>query len=93
MNVEIEIYMSGIIKFFKDNPNELLNLVPEDKKEEFFDKIRTVAISNSEKGDEVSLTRQQLVDICIQINGKDNLIVKKLDKVIQYTPFGEYSLN
>jgi hypothetical protein len=93
MNVEIEIYMSGIIKFFKDNPSELLNLVPEDKKEVFFDKIRTVAISNSEKGDEVSLTRKQLVDICVKINGKDNTSIKELDKVIQYTPFGEYSLN
>jgi hypothetical protein len=38
MNVEIEIYMSGIIKFFKDNPNELLNLVPEDKKVEVVEK-------------------------------------------------------
>jgi hypothetical protein len=93
MNVEVEIYMSGIIKFFEQNPKDLMNLVPETKKEIFFDKIREAANQNLEKGDEISLTRQQLIDICLEVNGKNTLLVTKIDKIIRYTPFGEYSLN
>jgi hypothetical protein len=93
MSVDIDIYMSGIIKFFEQNPQDLFSLVSETKKEEFFEKIRDVATKNHEKGDEISLTRQQLIDICVEINGQNQVVVKKIDKIIQYTPFGEYSLN
>jgi len=92
MNVDVEIYMSNIIKFFKENPQDLLNLVPESKKNEFFDKVREFAINNSDKGDEVSLTRQQLIDICVEINGKPKEIAKKYNVIIP-TIYGEYCLN
>ena len=92
MNVDVEIYMSNIIKFFKENPQDLLNLVPESKKNEFFDKVREFAITNADKGDEVSLTRQQLIDICVEINGKPKEIAKK-SNIIVNTIYGEYCLN
>lgn len=92
MNVDVEIYMSNIIKFFKENPQDLLNLVPESKKNEFFDKVREFAITNADKGDEVSLTRQQLIDICVEINGKQKDIEKK-SNVIVNTIYGDYCLN
>ena len=92
MNVDVEIYMSNIFKFFKDNPEELINLVPLEKKDEFFTKLRQVAISNSEKGDEVSLTRQQLIDVCLEINGSP-IRIENNSNVIIPTVFGEYSLN
>jgi hypothetical protein len=92
MNIDVEIYMSNIIKFFKENPQELLNLVPESKKNEFFDKVRESAINNSDKGDEVSLTRQQLIDICVEINDKPKEIAKKSNIIIP-TIFGDYCLN
>lgn len=92
MNIDIEIYMSGIVKFFKENPEELRSLVPETKKTEFFDAIRQKAIVNSESGDEVSLTRQQLIDICLKINGVKKEIPND-SKLIVTTFFGEYSLN
>jgi hypothetical protein len=92
MNVDVEIYMSNIIKFFKENPQDLLNLVPESKKNEFFDKVRGLAITNADKGDEVSLTRQQLIDICVEINGKPKEIAKKSNVIIP-TIYGEYCLN
>lgn len=92
MNVEVEIYMSNILKFFKDNPDELSNLVPNSKKDEFFHKLRQVAISNLEKGDDVSLTRQQLIDLCLEINGNPIRLEKKSNIIIP-TIFGEYSLN
>ena len=92
MNVDVEIYMSNIFKFFKDNPEELINLVPLEKKDEFFTKLRQVARSNSEKGDEVSLTRQQLIDVCLEINGSP-IRIENNSNVIIPTVFGEYSLN
>lgn len=92
MNVDVEIYMSNILKFFRDNPEELINLVPLPKKDEFFIKLREVAILNSEKGDEVSLTRQQLIDVCLEINGNPIRIENNYNVIIR-TTFGEYSLN
>lgn len=92
MNVDVEIYMSSILKFFRENPEELINLIPPPKKDEFFIKLKEVAISNSEKGDEVSLTRQQLIDVCLEINGNPIRIENKSNVIIP-TIFGEYSLN
>jgi hypothetical protein len=60
MNVDVEIYMNNIIKFFKENPNDLLNLVPKTKEEEFYSKLREVANQNYEKGEEVNLTKNQI---------------------------------
>jgi hypothetical protein len=61
MNVDVEIYMNNIIKFFKENPNNLLNLVPKTKEEEFYSKLREVANQNYEKGEEVNLTKNQII--------------------------------
>ena len=35
MSVDVEIYMNNLVKFFKENPKDLLNLVPKEKEEEF----------------------------------------------------------
>jgi hypothetical protein len=53
--------MNNIIKFFKENPNDLLNLVPKIKEEEFYSKLREVANQNYEKGEEVNLTKNQII--------------------------------
>jgi len=90
MNVDVEIYMNNLIKFFKENEKDLLNLIPKEKEEEFYKKIRQKAISNSEKGEDASLTRQQLIDICLELNG--NTSIDKRNIIIP-TIFGEYSLN
>lgn len=62
--------MNNIIKFFKQNQKDLLNLVPKDKEEEFYVKIREVAFENIENGKEVSLTQKQLIEICKELNQK-----------------------
>ena len=35
MSVDVEIYMNNLVKFFRENQKDLLNLVPKDKEEEF----------------------------------------------------------
>lgn len=70
MSVDVEIYMNNLVKFFKENPRDLLNLVPKEKEDEFYIKIKEVAYSNHENGEEASLTQKQLIDICRVLNGR-----------------------
>lgn len=93
MSVDVDIYMSNILKFFKDNPNDLLNLIPKEKEEEFYIKIRERALENHNKGEEASLTQTQLMEICVKLNGKDPVLDKKVKDVFIQTKFGLICLN
>lgn len=98
MNVDIEIYLSQLYKFFKDNPNDLASLVPEYKREVFFDRCRKICIENSEKGDEISLTKKQLLNICVELNQQNYLVEfvheeLKIRGLFQKSPIGFFSLN
>lgn len=97
MNVDVEIYMNNIVKFFKSNPNDLLNLVPKDKEEEFYSKIREVAYDNIEKGEDAPLTQKQMINICVVLNGKqpkdEKVVEAKLESYMMDTKFGIIFLN
>jgi len=93
MSVDVEIYMNNLMKFFRDNPKELLSLIPQSKEEEFYQKIRITASENYEKGDEITLTQKQLIDICRELNGQEISIDGKFIDVIVHTKFASYSLN
>jgi len=68
MSVDVEIYMNNIVKFFRENPKDLLNLVPKEKEEQFYIKIKEIAYTNHEKGEDAPLTQKQLSDICKVLN-------------------------
>jgi hypothetical protein len=93
MSVDVEIYMNNMVKFFKENPSDLLNLIPKNKEEEFYLKIREESFKNIEKGEDASLTQKQLMDICVILNGKDPVKDRKVDGVFLTTPFGLICLN
>jgi hypothetical protein len=97
MNVDVEIYINNIVKFFKSNPKDLLNLVPKEREEDFYGKIREVAIENSDKGKDAPLTQKQMIDICVVLNGKtpkeDKVVEEKLESYIMGTKFGPMFLN
>jgi hypothetical protein len=93
MSVDVEIYMNNIIKFFRENPKDLLNLVSKEKEEEFYQEIKKVAILNSDKSEEVSLTQKQLIEICVKLNGKEYKDNKKIDKTFIETNYGRICLN
>lgn len=98
MSVDVEIYLSQLFKFFNDNPNDLLTLIPKNQKEEFYKKCREVVMTNLEKGEELSLTKKQLIDICVEINkGLENKTIQetdvKLKGVFQKAPIGLICLN
>jgi hypothetical protein len=93
MSVDVEIYMNNIIKFFKENPKDLLNLVPKNKEEEFYVKIREVALVNADKGEDANLTQKQLMEICVILNGKHPVIDKKIKGIFIETKYGNICLN
>jgi hypothetical protein len=68
MSVDVEIYMNNITKFFRENPKDLLNLVPKDKENEFYLKMKEQAFENYEKGEEIPLTQKQIILICVELN-------------------------
>ena len=68
MNVDVKIYMNDIRKFFDSNPKDLANLVPFDLKNQFYEKIEERASENLIEGKDIPLTRQQLIDICVELN-------------------------
>ena len=73
MSVDVEVYLSGIIKFFRENPKDLLSLVPKDKEEDFYSMIRKYSFTNYESGDDYVLTRNQILEICVQLNEKKRM--------------------
>ena len=92
MGVDVDIYMNNLIKFFKQNPKDLLNLVPKELEEEFYTKIRQIAIHNYEEGKEVSLTQKQLIDICRELNREKSKSME-IPKNFLQTKFGLICLN
>lgn len=93
MNVEVEIYMTNITKFFKNNPKDLLSLIPQDKENIFFEKIREKVMDNVENGQDVTLTKKQLLDICLEINKPQKQVSEVIDSIYQETKFGRIYLN
>ena len=91
MSVDVEIYVSNIIKFFQQNPSDLLNLVPKGKESDFYLKVRETALKNYEDGKEVALTRSQMLEICREINTKVPKISVEYPHI--HTKYGIISLN
>lgn len=95
MNVDVEIYLSNIIKFFKENPQDLWNLIPKDKEEEFYLKVKEKAFDNYKKENEASLTQKQMIDICRELSDAEDRLNENLniDGVFLITKFGNICLN
>lgn len=94
MNVDVEIYMNNIIKFFRENPKDLVNLVPKEKEQDLYRKIKEIAYKNYERGEDIILTQSQIMKICDEINGSSkNFGVENINKVFYETIFGKICLN
>jgi hypothetical protein len=72
-------------------------LIPKDKEDEFYEKIREVASKNAENGEDAPLTQKQMIEICVVLNGKtvkeDKKIEEKLESYMLDTKFGIIYLN
>lgn len=79
MNVDVEIYLSNFIKFFKSNPTDLLSLVPKEMEEEFYKEVKEVSLDNVTKGQEPQLTQKQIIDICVKLNSNNLTQTTKIE--------------
>lgn len=64
-NIDAEIYLNNLVGFFEKNPNDLIDLIGQMKKDIFYEKIREKVYENAEKGEEIQLTQKQLIDIVV----------------------------
>lgn len=94
-NVDVEIYMSQIINFFESNQNDLMDLIGSLQKDEFYAKVREQAEKNSKEGKDIVLTRDQILNIVIELKVPEIIDEKPNDlkKIIQKTKFGDIILN
>ena len=94
-NIDCEIYISQVISFFENNPNDLLDLIGSLQKDDFYKKIRERCEKNVEEGNDMVLTKDQIVNIVIDL--KIPAIKKEkrnyLENIIQKTTFGDIILN
>jgi hypothetical protein len=87
--------MNQLISFFENNPNDLMDLIGNENKTDFYKRVKEQCFINLNKGDDVSLTKQQLIDIVVDMKGKTNPksdILTIQGKVLK-TKFGDIFLN
>jgi hypothetical protein len=80
MNVDVEIYLKQIFHFFDVNPDQLKTLIGEMKKDKFYEKIKVKVYEHSVKGDELELTRQEMLDLIIELYIETQSIGVKVKK-------------
>lgn len=99
-NVDIEIYISQLVNFFEKNPNDLMELIGDLQKEEFYEKLRERCQKNYDDGEDITLTRQQIIDVIVELKIGDLKSVKEkkeivinAEKLFEKTTIGYICLN
>jgi hypothetical protein len=91
MNVDVQIYLSNFKSFFNNNPNDLINLIGDGDNDKFFELVQESVIENYEKGEDLELTKKQLIDIMLILT-KDR-VEEKVENFILKGPYGDIFLN
>ena len=78
--IDIDIYVSQIIKFFESNPNELILLIGDIDKELFYEHLKVDIVKNDDEKGDPTLTRQQMIDIVVKLHGGTKKDVE-MDKI------------
>ena len=94
-NVDVEIYMNQLIGFFENNPNDLMDLIGSLQKDEFYTKLRERVEKNLEEGSDIVLTRDQILNVVLELKVPEILEYKPNDvrSIIYKTKFGDIILN
>ena len=67
MSVDVEIYMTQLIEFFEKNPNDLMVLIGDLQKNEFYQKLREKCENNFKEGKDIVLSKEQIVETVIEL--------------------------
>lgn len=92
MKVDVDIYVSQVIRFFETNPNELKLLIGNLNKDDFFYKVKETALKNHDNGDDAQLTRKQLLELVVEMNNEFKQ-KNKIDTIYYDTIYGPICLN
>jgi hypothetical protein len=90
---DVEIYLNQFVSFFEKNPNDLLNLIGDSHKEDFFEKVREKSISNFTNGEDVSLTQKQIIDVVVELKKPNKEQNSQIENIVFNTKFGGIILN
>ena len=94
-NVDVEIYINQFITFFNNNPNDLIQLIVDVLKDDFYDRVKQQSLDNIENGEDVSLTQKQIIAIVVELkkSQNDEVDMDKIKSIIYHTQFAHFSLN
>lgn len=93
-SIDIEIYLSQIKTFFNENPEQLLKLLGQANAEDFFKGVKKIAMQNMEKGEDIQLTNNQIIQLVVDLN-KPEQKVQTTEVLVPYINhrFGTIYLN
>lgn len=91
MNVDVQIYLSNFKSFFNNNPNDLISLIGNNDKDKFFELVESAVMENYDKGEDLELTKKQLIDIMLILT-KDR-VEERVENFILKGPYGDIFLN
>lgn len=89
-NVDVDIYLTQFKTFFKQNPQDLINLIGNINPDEFYDEVEKQIVENYTNNQFIELTQKQLIEILVRINKQK---IKKDVSLFFETKFGGFSLN
>ena len=96
-NIDCEIYISQVISFFENNPNDLMDLIGELQRNDFYEKLRERCEKNVDEGEDYVLTRTQMINIVLELKAPELIEPQNVESVvegyIQKTKWGEIILN
>ena len=94
--VDIDIYINQLVRFFESNPNDLMDLIGELDKDEFYTLLKERATLNYDKGEDITLTQHQIIEVVVKLKKRDitnEKLVIIINKVFQSTNHGLIGLN
>ena len=65
MDVDVQIYLSNLKQFFKNNPNDLMELIGNSNQDMFFELVEKQVLENQKGEDGLELTKKQIIDIVL----------------------------
>ena len=94
-NVDVEIYINQFITFFNNNPNDLIELIGDVLKDDFYERVKLQSLDNIENGEDVSLTQKQIISIVVELkkSQNDEVDMDMIKSIIYHTQFAHFSLN
>lgn len=90
-NIDVEIYFSQLYSFFENNPNDLISLIGKSDRDIFYEKLKDLAYTNYENGDDITLTNQQLMGVVLEV--LDINKEKRSNKTFFETKLGKVCMN